>query len=123
MDHVENVPVGEITGKCSVVPDDASLRGDFVCTQRLPRNSSPSLRNLVPLQRALKTCVRCSAERTAKDDQGLGFVIAPKLPAVDLYSGGGGSVLGASEHFNVKLALDHSAVACETLRCGMLRVG
>ena len=38
-----------------------------------------------------------------------------RLPAMDLYSGGGGTVIAASRFFDVKLAVDIDSAACRTL--------
>lgn len=39
-----------------------------------------------------------------------------RLPSVDLYAGGGGSLLGTSKHFDVQHAIDTDPVCCATLQ-------
>jgi len=44
------------------------------------------------------------------------FASSNKPPAMDLYSGGGGSAIGARDHFDVRAAVDFDPVSSDTLK-------
>ena len=104
----------------------------YTCNQRLPGDQpiqDARSDDLLPLQHALKICQICSKaeHRDLADQQAL---VSSKLPAMDLYAGGGGSVLGAADHFDVVAAVDYNSIEYTTLQsnfpemrvyCGSMR--
>lgn len=70
----------------------------------------------MPLQRPRGpcACILAEARRTTA-------LKALRPPAVDLYAGGGGSALGLSEQFELKLAVDTEDSCVQTLRANFPR--
>lgn len=88
----------------------------FWCTTRLPPSRPIAANSLVPLQRPIQGCP--SHTPSEKDWQAL--LGATRLPAADLYSGGGGTVLAASRFFSLVSAVDMDLTSCDTLQCALL---
>lgn len=107
-----------IVGKCAVLrdPESVPLIEEplvFHCSDRLPAGRSQPQ----ALQRPLRSCMTCRDRlvQRLRDEQQL-LALENKLPAVDLYSGAGGAVLGAHGLFRVTTAVDLDPTACRTLQ-------
>ena len=81
--------------KCRIVPSIT----DCTETEHLVLDDPTSTR----------ICQKCNGPVSNKAE-------APKLPCVDLYSGGGGTVLGAHHYFEHIMAVDFEENAVKTLR-------
>lgn len=85
----------------------------FKIDRRLPGGAREHINSLVRLQRAPKPCPACYNDTTKRHDEEFEKL---RLPAGELYAGGGGSVFGTNKHFGVRFAVDQDRVACRTLK-------
>jgi hypothetical protein len=110
--------VADIVGRCFVA--DSNYHGFpdrkhwYIC-QKQARSSNPDLASLQPLDQALSVC-QCLQAAIDEEADYAAFRMAVRMPAIDFYSGGGGSVLGTSEVFDVQSAVDWDPAACDTLQ-------
>lgn len=82
----------------------------FFCDSR--RDSKDQI---VPLKQPISNCEKCTAKYTKQEVLYREFRESVKLPAIDYYSGGGGGIVGASDYFEHKHAVEKNKQACETL--------
>ena len=87
----------------------------FICQQRLPHHLPALFQHLTPLHHELQSCTECVQAAQAAHQEEMDLANS-KLPAMDLYSGGGGSVEAAQQHFKVSIAIDVDPTACMTLQ-------
>jgi hypothetical protein len=117
-DTYTHIDPSSIIGKCVVLPNLESIPVIedplvFYCSERLPMDRPLPQ----PLQRPLRRCTACQDRLVQRlQDQQQLLALENKLPAVDLYSGAGGAILGAHGLFRVTTAVDLDPTACRTLQ-------
>ena len=93
-----------IMGKAVVVSSDDNLSaeiGVFIC-------DDPDTLH--------KRCEACLSVWKSRKKEVRSMLAHGKMPAMDLYSGGGGSVLGATGVLDIRACVEMDRVCCETLR-------
>lgn len=106
-DIIDKAFVVENAEELETLPYDRS----FFCTDRLN-----SLGNVVSLSRPLSTCQPCLAHARESEELYNDFKRQTSIPAIDYYSGGGGGIIGASDYFDHRHAVEMDFHACKTLR-------
>lgn len=97
----------------SLPPDRA-----FFCDTRLNTQGL-----LVPLNHPISTCQPCLQHAQSSEELYREFCDKTSIPAIDYYSGGGGGIIGASDYFDHRHAVEMDFHACKTLRYARLLSG
>jgi hypothetical protein len=101
-DFYQHIKVNAIRGKCFVLPSGEK-----------PSNRDP---RIFQCDSEPLTCNACLKAKLAEVEVEQTLLSFSKLPAIDLYSGAGGAILGAKDLFESKIAVDFEPITCDTLR-------
>jgi hypothetical protein len=108
-DIIDKAFIVSISQELDQLPPDRS----FFCDIRFDTKG-----DLVPLLRPLTNCQSCLSAAQESEVSYADFCRLTSLPAIDYYSGGGGGIIGASDFFDHRHAVEMDFHACKTLRCG-----
>ncbi|ORX35235.1 S-adenosyl-L-methionine-dependent methyltransferase [Kockovaella imperatae] len=93
--EIRDVRLETVVGKCRIISPET----DF----------DPHLDPFgIQCDKAISHCRSCKIKPVAPG-------AAPRLPCMDLYTGGGGTILGARPYFNPITAIDNDETSCQTL--------
>ncbi|KAL7424692.1 hypothetical protein Q5752_000376 [Cryptotrichosporon argae] len=115
------VNVRDILGRARLLADHEqamlpSTDPAFFITRELRPGRPADISSLVPLSHHIRL-----KEPSQTDRDFTVFDKSVRPPSADLYSGGGGSVCGASGHFDVKHAVEADLTCCKTLMANFSR--
>ena len=110
------VPLTDILDQAYVAGSEEATKNlppdrAFFCDSRLGLNG-----RVAPLEQPLTVCGQCTAAAAKKERLYRQFCESVKLPAIDYYSGGGGGIIGASDFFEHRHAIEKEKHACQTLQ-------